>query len=86
MCWPVQLLSNMATLGHIDEFDVASPSTWDPYTDSLDCYLETNKITDGNQKYAVLLNVIGSKFWDYLLTYILAKPHSKTYHQILKLK
>ena len=50
----------MAVYGKIDEFN-AECEDWMQYTERLTQYFIANKISDNDQRRAILLSVIGSK-------------------------
>ncbi|XP_063285531.1 uncharacterized protein K02A2.6-like, partial [Pelobates fuscus] len=79
-------ISSMASLGHMEEFDLANPASWDSYADRLVFFLEANKVVDAIQKRAVLLSVIGSKTFDIVRSLISpAKPQDYSFEEILAL-
>ena len=52
----------MATYGKINEFDPDSDD-WQLYVERLDFYFVANKITDGEQKWAILLSACGGRVY-----------------------
>ncbi|XP_041440224.1 uncharacterized protein LOC121400661, partial [Xenopus laevis] len=75
----------MVSLGHIEEFDIARPSSWDSYAERLQFFLEANKVTDPVQKRAVLLSVIGSKTYEIIRSLVSpTKPSDCSFEEIIK--
>ncbi|XP_031747556.1 uncharacterized protein K02A2.6-like [Xenopus tropicalis] len=74
----------MATLGHMEEFDVSDPSSWDSYAERLSYFLEANTIANPEQKRAVLLTVCGPKTFAVIRSLTApASPKTKTYEELL---
>uniref|UniRef100_A0A803JUZ6 Gypsy retrotransposon integrase-like protein 1 n=1 Tax=Xenopus tropicalis TaxID=8364 RepID=A0A803JUZ6_XENTR len=75
----------MVSLGHIEEFDIARPSSWDSYAERLHFFLEANNVTDPMQRRAVLLSVIGSKTYEIVRSLVSpTKPSDCSFEEIIK--
>ncbi len=51
----------MAALGHLEEFDVSRPVSWNDYASRVQFYLEANAIIDPARQKAVFLSVCGTR-------------------------
>eukprot|EP00079_Xenopus_tropicalis_P023325 XP_012815654.2 PREDICTED: LOW QUALITY PROTEIN: uncharacterized protein K02A2.6-like [Xenopus tropicalis] len=75
----------MVSLGHIEEFDIARPSSWDSYAERLHFFLEANNVTNPMQRRAVLPSVIGSKTYEIVRSLVSpTKPSDCSFEEIIK--
>lgn len=71
-------------IGHVEEFDVGQPSTWDAYAERLEFYFEANEIKTDIQKKAVLFSVCGARTYAIIRSLISpACPKDKTFKEIV---
>lgn len=76
----------MASLGNIEEFDVANPHAWDAYAERLEFYFQANDVTSNEKKRAVLLSVCGPKTYGVVRSLISPDtPATKSYVEIVGL-
>uniref|UniRef100_A0A3B3R993 Paraneoplastic antigen Ma-like C-terminal domain-containing protein n=1 Tax=Paramormyrops kingsleyae TaxID=1676925 RepID=A0A3B3R993_9TELE len=74
----------MSVLGHIEEFDECSSSSFEEYIERLECFFHANDIVDDAKKRSVLLSVCGAKTYSMLRSVIApTQPSTVTYANIV---
>ena len=72
-------------MGQMEPYEVGGPEEWATYIERLEQFFVANKVTEGRQKKAVLLTVIGSKAYGLLRNLLSpAKPIEKEFDAIVQ--